>query len=142
MAISLPAGLFLDGRDACALDAVLRRAVAEVGRRDGHVPRSLVELSEAIHRTAVEFRATVLVAADSGTGDDESSSVRPPSVVSDLERLTARQAARLAGVSEEFVRRLACEGVLEGTKSGHRGAWSLNPSSVATWMAGRGRTAA
>ncbi|WP_424710134.1 helix-turn-helix domain-containing protein [Kitasatospora acidiphila] len=118
------------------LDGLVRRAVYDAGRRDGHVPARVVELAEVIHRAAIEFRTTVLASADSGTGDDSSGSVTPVSFTSD-ERLTAHQAARLAGVSEEFIRRLACEGVLKGTKSGHRGAWRLDPSSVVVWMAGR-----
>lgn len=142
MAHQLPAGVWLSGEDACRLDGLLRRAVYDAGRRDGHVSARLVELSDLIHRAAIEFRTTVLASADSGTGDDSSGSVSALSPVSDNDRLTARQAARLAGVSEEFIRRLACEGVLRGTKSGHRGAWRLDPSSVATWMAGRGRAAA
>ncbi|MDH6141021.1 excisionase family DNA binding protein [Kitasatospora sp. GP30] len=142
MARQIPAGVWLSGEDACVLDGLVRRAVYDAGRRDGHVPARVVELSEVIHRAAIEFRTTVLASADSGTGEDSSGSAIALSQPSDLERLTARQAARLAGVSEEFIRRLACEGVLQGTKSGHRGAWLLDPSSVATWMAGRGRAAA
>lgn len=138
MAQQLPAGLWLTAEDACVLDGLVRRAVYDAGRRDGHIPGRLVELSEAIRRAALEFRVAVLVSADSGTGEDESSSVTPASFTSD-ERLTAHEAARLAGVSEEFIRRLACEGVLTGTKSGHRGAWLLDPSSVALWTAGRNR---
>lgn len=138
----LPAGVWLSGADACALDLVLRRAVYDTGRRDGHVPVQLVELSETIHRAAIEFRDAVLVNADSGTNKDNSGSVTSLSFPSDRDRLTAREAARLADVSEEFIRRLACKGVLQGTKAGQRGGWLLDPSSVATWMAGRGQTAA
>lgn len=142
MAISLPAGLFLDGRDACVLDAPLRRAVAEIGRRNGGVPSHLVRLAEQVTRTAAEFRATVLVEPGSGTEEDASGSVSALSPVSDNERLSAQQAARLADVSEEFIRRLAAKGVLQGTKSGERGGWLLDPGSVAVWIASRGRTAA
>lgn len=142
MARQLPAGVWLSGEDVCRLDKVLRRAVYETGRRDGHVPAELVELAEVVRRAATEFREAVLVNAGSGTRKDNSGSVVALSFPSDLDRLTAREAARLAGVSEEFIRRLACKGVLQGTKSGHGGAWELDPSSVATWMAGRGQAAA
>lgn len=142
MAISLPVGLFIDGRDACVLDAVLRRAVADVGRRNGTVPGQLVRLADQVTRAASEFRTTMLVEPDSGTEDDASGSMSALSPVSDLDRLTAQQAARLTGTSRELICRLAAKGVLQGTKSGERGGWLLEPSSVAVWMAGRGRTAA
>lgn len=147
MAQQMPAGLWLSGEEVCILNDVVRHGVAALARRNGGPTRPAVVLAEAIRRVAEQFQVTVLTerqhgrsAPGSGSADDSSGSVAPVSFRSD-DRLTARQVARLADVSEEFVRRLACEGVLHGTKSGHRGAWLLDPLSVVVWMAGR-KTAA
>lgn len=142
MAQQLPPGLWLTAEDACILDRLVRRAVYEAGRRDGHVPRRVVEIAEAVHRTALDFQAAVLHEPASGTTEDDRPPAAPLWPPSAQERLTAQQAARLTGVSRELISRLAAQGVLTGTKAGQRGSWELDPSSVAAWQAGRSGRAA
>lgn len=142
MAHQLPAGIWLSGEDACVLDGLVRRAIGEIARRDGQVPARVGQLAQVIHRAAIEFRESALASTDSGTGDDSSGSVSALSFPSDTERLTAQQAARMTGTSRELICRLAAKGVLNGTRTGQRGGWLLDPDSVALWAASRRRTAA
>ncbi|WP_084701039.1 helix-turn-helix domain-containing protein [Streptacidiphilus anmyonensis] len=129
----------LDGSDCAELNRHLGQLLDALGRRDGQVPRRLVEIREEVRRAAIQFRTEQLQArtseAGSGTARDTRSSVTRPSGVS--ERLSAAEAAQLVGVSPEMIRRLACKGDLRGTRSGHRGAWVLDADSVATWQASR-----
>lgn len=125
----------LTGEDCAALNVPLGQLLSALGRRDNAVPRRLVEIREEVRRAAAEFTVNTLVSADSGTSRDTPGSRSRASVVS--ERLSATEAARLTGVSREMVCRLASRGVLKGARSGWRGAWELDPDSVAAWQASR-----
>lgn len=140
MATRMPPGVFLSDEEAAELDFVLRRAVAVLAARDGMVPGVLVRFSEDVHKVADGFRASVLVNPDFRTTDDAAGSAAGVFGVS--ERLSAAEAARLTGVSTRFITEMARRGVLQGMRSGHRGAWTLDGNSVACWAAERHRTKA
>ena len=125
----------LSGLECARLDGLLMRCLRDIQARDGALPPGLEETISPIHQAAIEFRASVLVNRSSGTALADSGSVKRSSQAT--ERLSVPEAARLAGTSESLVRRLARKGVLQGTRSGGRGAWSLNGGSVAVWMANR-----
>lgn len=140
MAIRLPGPtVVLTGEDCARLNKPLGELLAALARRDGQVPRHLVEIREEIRRAATEFRITTLANPSSGPGSgtvrDTSGSRSRPSGAS--ERLTATEAAHLTGVSRELICRLAVRGVLQGTRTGWRGAWELDAGSVAAWSASR-----
>ncbi|MHA6761818.1 helix-turn-helix domain-containing protein [Streptacidiphilus sp. PAMC 29251] len=142
MAMRLPVGayLLLDGEDASRLDSVLRRAVYDMGRRDGCVPDALVRFSEDVHKVALQFRASLLVEGTFGTVEPEFASVAGVSAVTD--QLTTQQLARLAGCSDSYVRRQVNTGVLPGMRT-TGGGWLIDSGAAAVWLAGRSnRTAA
>ena len=142
MTLRLPPGpyLLVDGEDAARLDSVLRRAVYDIGRRDGCVPDSLVRFAEDVHRVALQFRASVLVEGTFGTAELDSASVAGVSAVTD--QLTTQQLARLAQVSDSYVRRLVTRGALPGVRT-TGGGWAIDSGAAAVWLAERSnRTAA
>jgi hypothetical protein len=108
----MPAGVYLSAAGCARHDAFLMRALRDLQLRDGSLPRDLAEIVAPIHAAAVEFRASVLVEAGSGTADDGSGSLTRVSVGKG--RLTVQQAARLTGTSESYLRRLARRGVCVG----------------------------
>jgi excisionase family DNA binding protein len=117
------------------LDGILVRALRDVQLRDGGVPQALLDVVAPIHRSAVEFRESTLADAGSGTSDDVIGSVAGSSAGS--ERLSVQEAARLTGISESYLRRLARRGALGGARSGGRGGWSLDGGLVAALVADR-----
>jgi excisionase family DNA binding protein len=137
MAQVVAAGVLLAGEDCARLDGLLLRALADTANRNGGVPVQVARIAAEIHRAADEFRTNILVNASSGTPRDEISSVKPRSPVTD--RLTVQEAAKLAEISEEYARRMARKGVVNATKSGHRGAWLVDSTSLAAWVAERER---
>lgn len=142
MTLRLPPGpyLLVDGEDAARLDAVLRRAVYEAGRRDGCVPDSLVKFSEDVHRVALQFRASLLVDGTVGTTEPGSTPVAGESAVTD--QLTTQQLARLARCTDSYVRRLVTRGTLPGVRA-IGGGWLIDSGAAAVWLAERSdRTAA
>lgn len=136
MAARLPPGVHLTARDSALLDALLVRALRDMQLRDGGVPQDLLDVVAPIHRAAVEFREDMLVSAGSGTGSDVSGSVGRSSVVTN-ERLSVQEAARLTGLSESYLRRLARGGALNAARSGGRGGWALDGGYVAALVADR-----
>lgn len=133
----------LDGRDNAILNTYFGEFVVALARRDGYVPAELTRIVEEIRRAALQFRADMLAkpqvepgrGSDPGTALDAASSVTRASGVS--ERLTAAEAAQLAGVTPRMIRALAFKSVLKGTRTGHGGSWVLDADSVAAWQAGR-----
>ncbi|MFJ9903933.1 helix-turn-helix domain-containing protein [Streptomyces sp. NPDC101152] len=103
--------------------------------RDGGAPQSLLEVVAPIHRAAIEFREEMQVSAGSGTGEDGNGSGTRSSVVT--ERLTTQEAAQLTGLTDGYWRRLARRGDVTASRSGRRGEWVLDGSSVAAWVADR-----
>lgn len=135
MAGRLPAGVFLSERECALLDYHLVKLLRDLRMRDGSEPRDLLEVAGPIHAMAVEFRETMLVNPGSGTTGDRSGSVTR--VSGETERLSVQQAARFAGISESYVRRLARRGVAQATRSGGKGAWQLDGGLLAAWLADR-----
>jgi len=128
-------GVYLTPEDCLAIDAILVRGLIGARYRDGVLPSRTEAIAAHVHMEAAEFREKVLVKPGSGTKRDSSGSALRSSEAT--EWLTIREAAQLSGVSEELVRRLARRRVLNGTKSGHGGAWLLDGNSVAVWIAAR-----
>lgn len=142
MTLRLPVGayLLLDGEDAARLDAVLRRAVADIGRRDGCVSDALVRLSEDVHRVALQFRASMQVDGTFGTAEPAGGLGAGGSA--GTEQLTTQQVAALAGCSDSYVRRQVNRGALPGVRTAG-GGWLVDAGAAAVWLATRSsRTAA
>jgi excisionase family DNA binding protein len=135
MAVPMPAGVFLPAADCARLDWLLVRALRDLAMQNGAVPRDVELIAAFVHRAAVEFRASLLVEAGSGTSDDVSGSVAR-SLVS-TERLSPQEAAALTGISDSYWRRLARRGDVHATRSGDRGQWMLDGGAVAARMADR-----
>lgn len=136
MAARLPAGVFLSERDCALLDALLVRMLRDLHMRDGAAPARLLDVVADIHQAAGEFRASALVEAGSGTRFDGSGSGGGSSAAT--ERLSVQEAARLSGLSDGYLRRLARRGDVTASRSGRRGEWVLDGSSVAAWVTDRG----
>lgn len=142
MAGALPPGVFLSELDCAVLDDLLVRALRDVQLREGAMPARLAEVAAPIHAAATKFRANTLAERSnassergSGTGRDTSGSVRRRSAPT--ERLSVPEAARLAQVSESYLRRLARRGTVRAVRQGSRGGWLLDGGSVAVWVAER-----
>lgn len=134
-------GVLLTPEDCLAIDAILLRGLVGARYRDGVLPSRAEAIAAQVHAEAVEFRNKVLVtpafkAAPGTKGDSSGSALRSSEAT---ERLSVRQVAQLSGVSEEYIRRLAGQRVLNGARSGPGGAWLLDGSSVAAWIAARKR---
>ncbi|MFJ4924084.1 helix-turn-helix domain-containing protein [Streptomyces sp. NPDC088736] len=135
MARVQPAGVWLSPEDCARLEAVLLKTLRDMQIRDGGAPEHLVDVVAVVRGCAREFRTSTLVTGGSGTTQRRNGSAGGSSVVS--ERLTTQEAARLARVSDGYVRRLARRGDVMASRSGGKGEWLIDASSLAVWVAER-----
>lgn len=129
--------LVLDGDECVRLDRQLGEALrlAYLGRHLAP-PLALVELADAVHRAAEQFRAHVQVTPGSGTGGCRTAS-EDRQWARQAEGLPVAQAAALTGVSESFIRRRLRGGHLAGDRSGRNGSWLVDAAALASWEASR-----
>ena len=119
---------------------VLRRQVAEALKfgyvvRGRELPRLLAEVGREL-ACADLSRENSQVSVPNGTAGfrDET----PLSVSDQPVRLTVKEAACLARVSEGYMRRLIRRGDVEAIR-GHRGAWAVDIPSASVWIASQRR---
>lgn len=117
---------------------VLGRQLGEAIRwgytaRGWQVPPLLAEWRRILARAAQDHPYPQVSAGDvpSGFRDDTTVPASEQPV-----RLTATEAANLAGVSEGYMRRLIRRGDVEASR-GRRGAWAVDISSLAAWISQR-----
>ncbi|HEX6513954.1 MAG TPA: hypothetical protein VF049_00120 [Nocardioidaceae bacterium] len=139
MALELPAGVFLTGRDCALIDRALREGLAVLARRDGLAPAGVGEVAAAVRAEAARFRNQQQRRSDSGcaTGGDV---VDLFGAQSEAIELTTTEVARRYGCSASYARRLAARGavVARRTSSG----WLVDASSAAAWADQRSHIAA
>jgi len=121
----------------------LARQLAETMRlayvaRDRTPPRFLLDFANDISRAARGF-AQVRVNAQVGA-PGELSEVRGgpfPSSLAQPVWLTAAEAARIAEVSVQTMRRYLSGGDPHGSRGGRRSAWRVDASELAAWLSRR-----
>jgi hypothetical protein len=125
----------LDGDACAALAPWLVRAVRVYVARGVPPPRPLLDLADEVSRAA-RFRADAQATARCGTGQFRSEPFSRPS--DQPEWLTVREAARVAAVSEGYVRRLARRRDVEASR-GRSSAWLIDAGSLTAWAGSRNR---
>jgi hypothetical protein len=132
--VSGPAVL-LDGHDCAVLGRQLAQALqAAYGAPGRPMPRHLAEFAGMLNRAARgsrEFRVDAQVGGLAGTGEFRDGLPRPSS--EEPVRLTIREAALLAGVSEGYMRRCCRRGDVQASRA-HRGAFAVDIASLAVWV--------
>ncbi|HMH76886.1 MAG TPA: helix-turn-helix domain-containing protein [Candidatus Udaeobacter sp.] len=124
----------LSAEDCARVDGFLARGLTAAKSRDTTVPASAVAIAADIHWAADQFRASALIKAGCATpGPDVGKEL--PAWASE-ERLTTAQAARIAGCSPTYLRRVIHRGELHGTR-GRGGGYLVTPAALAAWVVGR-----
>lgn len=126
----------LDGDACAALAPCLVQAVRLYTARGVPPPRLLLDHADEVSRAAARFRADAQVTARRGTGQFRGGPSSRP--FGQPEWFTVREAARVAEVSEGYVRRLARRRDVEASR-GRSGAWLIDASSLAAWAGSRNR---
>lgn len=121
--------------DATALAHQLARAIQiAYGRPGVHAPLLLLDFAAEISRSA-RFRASPQVRPGAGT-DQFRSGPSPAVSEQQPEWLTVKEAAKLAEVSEGFMRRCCRARDVEASRD-HRSAWLVDASSLRAWIGRR-----
>jgi hypothetical protein len=131
--------IVLDGDACAALAPCLVQAVKLYVARGAAPPRHLLDLADEVSRAAraaAEFRPSAQVTGRPGTGRFRSG---PTSRACEQpEWLSVREAARVAKVSDSYVRRLARRRDVEASR-GRSGAWLIDANSLTAWADSRNR---
>lgn len=120
--------------DCARLDGLLVRALVDAKLRGNAVPPAVRALAADIHQVAEQFRAEVLIRPDCATyglAVDAETAVWEPE-----ERLSTAQAARIVGVSPQYMRRVFAAGGLDAIRE-PGGGWSVSGLGLALWIAAR-----
>lgn len=108
------------------------------GTRQARPPRVLEAFANEVSRAAgsAKFRTDAQVSPRRGTAGFREAAPLP---LSDQPvRLSTKEAAFMADVSEGFMRRCCRRGDVEASQ-GHRGAWAVDIASLAAWISQRRR---
>ena len=133
--VSGPQVVVFSGPDCVVMNDLLCWAVVELGKRGKCLPPRAEQIVEEVRRAAIDFRENTLATPLREHAFDTPGFAAGALDPSD--RLSVTEVARLAGVSEQYVRLLARRGTLRGVQSGRGGAWLIEPGSVAVWIAER-----
>jgi hypothetical protein len=126
----------LDGPDCAVLGPQLVEAIRLAYTvRSGTAPHALLDFSDQVSRIG-RFRVSAEAGAGRETGRLRAGLSSPSS--DQPVWLTADEAARIAGVSVQYMRRCLRRGDLKGTQ-GHRSAWRVDAVGLAAWMISRRR---
>ncbi len=131
----------LDGDDCVILGRQLVEAIRLAYVTRGRTPpRHLLDFANAVSRagrSTPEFRADAQVSLGDGTAEFRDGPSLP---LSDQPvRLSVREAANLADVSEGFMRRSCRRGDVQAFQAAPGGAWVVDIASLAAWISARRR---
>jgi Helix-turn-helix domain len=129
----------LDGADCVILGRQLVEAI-RLGytTRGRPPPRQLLDFADAVSRVArssARFRTDMQASPSRGHAEPPG---EPDPAPSDQEPLllSTREAARLAGLSKEYMRRCYREGDPRASR-GHHGAWFVDAADLDAWISAR-----
>lgn len=138
----VPAELTAELAGALAtLEAYQRGTPPPTACTQPRLTRGAAEVLQAAREAAVQHRRRENLRRATLTSAGPTVTVLPPAqpgAPSDLEMVTTRRAADIAGVSQEWVRRLATEGRIRGQRT-DRNVWLVNLDDVRAWRNGRTR---
>jgi len=132
--LSRPVVITLDDNDAAVLAGQLAAMIQRDYRHGGNLPpRALRDFADMLSGAASQH-GDRQASGRRGTAAFRRGPSLPP--LSEPVRLTAREAAELARVSEGFMRRCCRRGDVQASRA-HRGAWAVDIASLAAWISQR-----